>query len=374
MTRVVICGPIAADGQAASGGFQMANRRMAKALTELGYAVSELAYPDGGGTWLGKLFGYTYRYLVALTGLMIIPHANTFFHITPLARHFLIAELLLAWIAGVRKMHVVVDLRAGSQIAHYRERTGVYRFLYRALIRLSDVVPIEGEPYRNFIASIVPGKPVFHLPNFVLACDLPVRALSRPMEGPRLVYTGFVSEPKGTLHAAKVLREIQRTYPAASLTLIGRVDEHCRKQIDAMSGHNVVFTGPLPQDAIRDLLDRSHYFIFLSLWMGEGHSNALTEAMARGCVPVITRHGFNEYVAGGLGICVEDRGCAGRVADQIISHWKSGEWAADSDRAIQRVRENFTDVAVADVLRRIHDPCRGQTAADVASAAPPARG
>ena len=102
------------------------------------------------------------------------------------------------------------------------------------------------------------------------------------------------------------------------------------------------------------LLDRAHVFVFLSLWQTEGHSNALNEAMGRGCVPVVTRQGFSADVVGGCGFVVADRDRLDAAVDWIAARWNAADWTAASNAAVDRIAENFTDLRVLETLRAIY--------------------
>ena len=113
----------------------------------------------------------------------------------------------------------------------------------------------------------------------------------------------------------------------------------------------ITYTGALPPERIYAHLDQAHYFIFLSLWRGEGHSNALTEAMARGCVPIVTRHGFSADVVETCGHIVDDREKIEGAVDWIAANWNEAAWTASSRATVRRIADNFTD---RQALRHLH--------------------
>jgi glycosyltransferase involved in cell wall biosynthesis len=249
----------------------------------------------------------------------------------------------------MHRMPVVVDLRAGNQIQLYEGRSFVYRTLLRTLLRSASAVTYEGEKYDGFIADLAPEAPRQLLPNFV-ATALP-RMKDMPFEkrAPVMIYVGQLSESKGVPKALEVFREIRRHEPEARFYLVGAVTGGRSRLLELNSEANqgVILTGPLPFDKIIPLLDAGDFFMFITQFPGEGHSNALTEAMARGCVPVCTQHGFNSEVIGHSGITVEVDAAADAVAARILACWRSGEWQNMSHEAVHRVRSYFTQEAVA---------------------------
>jgi len=351
---IIICGPIAEEGKPAMGGYQNANRRVIRVLRELGYEVEKFDYPKGASTSLGKLASYLAGFTRIFLRLFTAPRRPTSFHLTPLIKTFLPAELLFCFLAKSKGMKLVVDLRAGTQIIHYETRSAIYRMMYRKMIRISDAISFEGEIYNNFVGSISPNTPRYLLPNFVADDEISVPPIAREMHGPKLIYVGFVSEAKGALHAALTLEQLQRIYPTASLTLVGEIDERCRNKIAAINIKHITFTGSLPQTNIQEYLDKSHYFVFLTKWLGEGHSNALTEAMARGCVPVFSVHGFNESIISNTGIRIKDRDNTRDIAVRIVANWQSASYTEMAHRSASRVFESFNDTNARHVLRKLH--------------------
>ena len=174
------------------------------------------------------------------------------------------------------------------------------------------------------------------------------------MTGPRLAYVGSISEAKGCLHAIRLLQELRRAAPQAELILVGKQEAGFANLLGAEDKTNIVFTGPLGSADFGRILDESHYFVFLTHWKGEGHSNALTEAMGRGCVPVATRHGFNDFILGEVGFLVSDRDDIRGIAKRLLDHWRSGFWERDSLRARQRIERDFSDAAVRPTLEEVY--------------------
>jgi glycosyltransferase involved in cell wall biosynthesis len=151
-----------------------------------------------------------------------------------------------------------------------------------------------------------------------------------------------------------VLQLLRAQYPDATLTLIGRCDSRFLDVMKSADAAGVELTGPLTEAAMQTHLDASHFFLFLSAWFGEGHSNALTEAMARGCVPIVSRQGFSESVVGEAELVMPDRDDAAAIAAAIEAIWEKGAWPDLSDRMVSRVAEHFTDRQALAVLEQVY--------------------
>ncbi len=278
------------------------------------------------------------------------------FHITPLCKQFLPFELALVLVARIRRMPVIVDLRAGNQIQLYEERSSVYRVMFRKLLRTADAVTYEGEKYAKFVAGIAPRVARQLLPNFVPSTLPRLKSATPKDRPPVMVYVGQLSESKGVPRALEIFREIRRHEPDARFYLVGAGTCEVGRLagMNGKTGHGVILAGSLPFEEIVPLLDAADFFLFLTNFPGEGHSNALTEAMARGCVPICTRHGFNPEVIGRAGIVVESDMTADAVAARILHCWGTEEWQEMSKEAVHRVRGHFTQAAVAPTLDKIY--------------------
>jgi glycosyltransferase involved in cell wall biosynthesis len=358
LRKVLICGPVAEEGKPARGGFESANLRMMALARKLGAETGALRYPEVDGGVAAK----TVAYLVSFfrIGLTILAgHSKgVIIHFTPLSKQFMPWEWGLILLSRLKGYKVVFDIRAGSQRRLYLAGGPVNRATFRSALRLSNVVAYEGKPYDAFLEEVVPGKPRFWLPNMIPASELKRRERFEAA-GPRLVYVGLISEAKGAPQAVKLARRLRAKLPGTTLTFVGRRDPAVTPPLDEAGGKQpwINYTGALPPERIYAQLDHAHYFVFLSLWRGEGHSNALTEAMARGCVPVVTRHGFSADVVDDCGFVVDDREKIDAAVEWIAANWNSASWTKSSRQTVERIERNFTDRQALRHLHAIYRAC-----------------
>ena len=353
INSVIVLGAVAMPGQPARGGFQSSNLRLVSVLQKIGPAVSIVRYPEPNGSQVYK----GVRYAAALPRILLTvlkrSGRSAAVHFTPYCKHFLPFELMLAAATRAKGARLTIDLRAGTQEVHYRKRGAVYRALYRKLLSLATVVSYEGQCYATFLREVTARKRAVWIPNFVAAATVRFRT-DRPRGPMKLIYVGQVSEAKGVTAALRVLAELRKDRVDASLTLVGSADPAYLDKLRSagLMTEAVTWTGPLCFDQVREKLDESHYFLFLSLFTGEGHSNALTEAMARGVVPVCSRHGFNEAVVGEAGLVFPDRDKAGEIARAMKQKWDA--WLSLSQQASARVSANFSDRQIMRTLKDLY--------------------
>jgi glycosyltransferase involved in cell wall biosynthesis len=352
LRKVLICGPVAEEGKPARGGFESANLRMMALLRRLGAEAGALRYPEIDGGVVAKTIAYLVSFFRIGLTILFGDSRGVAIHFTPLSKQFMAWECALTLLARLRGYKVVIDIRAGSQRRLYLAGSTINRATFRWTLRLAHVIAYEGKPYDAFLREVMPEKPRFWLPNIIPASELKARD-GFELEGPRLIYVGLISEAKGAPAAVALARRLRARLPGTTLTFVGRRDPAVTPLLDQAGGNEswIDYTGALPPGQIYAKLDHAHYFIFLSLWRGEGHSNALTEAMARGCVPVVTRHGFSADVVEDCGCIVDDRDQVDAAVDWIAADWNADDWPASSQATVRRIAENFTDVQA---LRHLH--------------------
>lgn len=340
---IQFCGPIPQPGAPAVGGYEACNRRTIDALGAGGDTVHPLHYPTPRGGALAKLKGYVRGYLRLLREIDSSP--GEVFHLTGLYKHFAPAEWLLLRRAKRRGLRTIYDIRAGAMFRHYQRLGPAYRWLFRSLLRQADQVMIEGPDYAPFVLEVT-GKPAFYLPNHLPVQGMPARSAdgAAPL---RLVYIGRITLDKGietALQAARLLAESGQPCTIA-IAGSGPVDLLERLQRDYPEAE---WLGAISPNRVLEELGKSHFFLFPTRHTGEGHSNALTEAMAMGCVPVAADNGFNRSVIGASGVVLPLQDGARAYASAVRVLWQGGDWAGYSQAASERARTLFsTEQAVA---------------------------
>jgi len=107
----------------------------------------------------------------------------------------------------------------------------------------------------------------------------------------RLVYGGRMAQlQKRVMDFAPLVKELHRRGVDFRLTLVGGGSDlpQLQQAIEAgPAADKVTFTGTLSADAMDEVWEDHDVFVQLSDF--EGTSNSMLEAMARGCVPVVTR-------------------------------------------------------------------------------------
>lgn len=349
--KVVFCGPIARPAAAPAGGYEACNRRTIDALREHGAQVRELPYPQPDGGKLAKLRGYVGGFLALRR--QIGRDAGQVFHLTGLYKHFVPAELLLVRRARRRGLRTVYDIRAGSMHLHYARLGPVYRWLFRRLLRSADQVMIEGMEYAPFVQQVT-GRPPFYLPNHIKMTDIPPRTAA-PDGVLRLIYVGRVNLEKGVATALETAQLLQEQGQRCELVIAGPADPALLARLRTAYPHSPVkWLGSLTSAQVLAELGQAHLFLFPTRHRGEGHSNALTEAMAMGCVALASDNGFNQSVIGDTGRVLPMEASAAQYAEAAMALWRDGAWPTLSLAARTRAARLFSTEQAVSRLQAVY--------------------
>ncbi len=353
----MFCGPIAAPGQPAGGGYEAANRRTCDALVRHGWTVVELPYPKAPRTAVHKLAAYAQHFVRAAAQLIRRRDDYDLLHLTPLNMHFAWAESLLLSCARWVGKPVLLDVRAGTFVRHYQRRGRLYQRIVDRSLRLATQVAVEGREYGPFVRQRTRQTP-FYFPNYIdtpsLHQPLAERQLA-PGDPIRLIYFGRLVREKGIETALQVLAALRARGHAASLTLIGNGSASYLRALQASyAGQPVEWAGSLSVEAILSRAAQHHFFLFASRHDGEGHSNALNEAMAVGLVPICSDQGFTRTVVGDAGAVLSRGAPAGAYALAVEAIVDAGRWTELSRRARSRVQSLFSEDANLPALTRLY--------------------
>ncbi len=356
--RIALCGPIAEPGRPAGGGYEAANRKTCDALARAGHTVVERPYPKALPSPLARLLGYGLAFMRHGLYLLAARRHYDVLHITPLRGHFLPAEVLLIGCIRIVRKPVLVDIRAGKLLQDYAGRGVLHRRLIDWMLRHAGQVAVEGASYISFVQQRTATAPLY-LPNFVepRLPGLPAAVRQGPEQIVRLIYFGRLVPEKGIDVALQTMRLLMHRGHRVELTLIGSGPAHyvsaLRQQHADLPVH---WAGEMPSAEIMARAGNSHFFLFASRHDGEGHSNALNEAMAAGVVPVCSTQGFSGDVVGDAGVVLPVDADAGAYAEAIHAIVAQGSWGRYSSAAQARVSQRFSEEAAIPGLLAVY--CR----------------
>lgn len=259
----------------------------------------------------------------------------------------------------------VLDIRAGCFVDCYDEpRARLRRRLLREMILGADAITVEGRAYIGWLSGRF-GRESTYFPNFVQSAHrevYPSAPLEEPVGSPvRLVYSGRLVPGKGLAESIAACAALERRGRSVELHLAGPAEHAYDDELRAEArrrgvSERVIFHGRLDHDGVLRLLASSHVFLFPSTWWGEGHSNAVNEAMQVGLPIVTTRHGFlGDVVTSECGQLLARVGAdtIGRAVEHLCGDWPRLRAAGQAAR--ERVYREFSDVAALERLAEVYE-------------------
>lgn len=356
--RVVLCGPFPGAGML--GGYARMNELIAS--SELAQRIGIVRLPvtrPHEGSLPARLLMDVRRVRAALRrpGVRVL-------HVTAQYQMGTYREWLQYRIARRAGCAFLLDIRAGCFALAYDDPwSPLQRLLLANMLRGADAITVEGRPDAEWIERRF-GRSATFFPNFVRSSDrgrLAPARLVRPVAGEPLllVYAGQLRAEKGLLELVDACTLLEERGQPVELVLAGVGDEAFVTELRAHAGRlrpgRLRLLGRLDHDALLTALSHAHIFVFPSRWRGEGHSNALNEAMQMGLPIVATRQGFTADVVGPDCGRLVDEGTPRALADAVTD--LAGDWeglTACGRAAHARVYEHFTDEIALASLERVY--------------------
>lgn len=230
--------------------------------------------------------------------------SHSIVHVSGFYGNVIYFENVLVRIAKVLGYHVVYEMRGGGAEGYYAEGTPEYRKAFSETIRKCDMVFSQGMENKPLIDNISKGKAFFYYPNYVMEGFYPKECPEKPKDRLNLVFFGRLTRWKHIDVIVDTFFQLAERYGNVYLDIIGDTADSGyinpikeKIQTSRYSAH-VHFHPACNHEELKKHLADKHIFLFPTTTKREGHSNALTEAMSWGCVPITNKHGFSRTVVG----------------------------------------------------------------------------
>lgn len=303
--------------QPAFGGGETGNRRTLALLRELGYNV--IPIPKYGRLEKGGIRAKVQKIADVVKNLrhyyrllsMGNPD-NSVVHIAGFSGSMVYLAFVLITIAKNLGYKVVYELRGGRIIEQYHENTPTYRSAFDNCVKKADYIFSQGLPNQKLIVAIKPDAKFYYYPNYVEPGFSPDLYPQKPNDCINLMYFGRLSRTKNIELIIDIFEDMSlRSSKPVTLTLIGNPENEEYWNVLSVkisnSPHHArihLVKGCSHRELQYHLADK-HFYLFPTRENGEGHSNALTEAMIWGLIPIATDQGFNRDVIGDDGLIVD---------------------------------------------------------------------
>ncbi len=317
---------------------------------DAGIKVCHINRPVSKGGIVQYVFGMFSSPIKLLFMLML--HRKAVVHIVGFYRRTIGIEKLLVSIAHNMGHKVIYEPRNGAMVQTYNDGDEKYRCRMKYLLTIPDVVLCQGLEYIDMIKNTF-GINRNYYPNYIMDKFIIPNNLERG-DTIKLIYFGRVVPEKNVDVVIKTAALLKHKGFKVDLNIIGGCSEQYKATLDSIIEKEEVsdivnFHGRRTFQYISDVLHQSHYYIFPSSESNEGHSNALTEAMGCGVVPIASRAGFNASICDSPDLIVDDV-CPKSYAKVIQKIEDSKCWRFYSELCYSRVVNNYTQSIVSKKL------------------------
>ena len=211
-------------------------------------------------------------------------------------------ERTLVAIAKRLGYKTVYEMRGGGADDYYEHGSKLYRKFFDSIIHDSDCVFSQGLENYGLIDRIDARKDRFYYPNFVMPDFVPESYPIKPKNRINMLYFGRISSTKNIGIVLQTMKILHEKYSDISLSIVGNHtdDTYYNSLMDYVRNNElsecVSFYPACNHEKLKEHLKDKHFYIFPTTEPHEGHSNAMTEAMAWGLIPIATPQGFNKSV------------------------------------------------------------------------------
>lgn len=343
------------------GGGEIGNRRTLGMMRQAGYDVHLIekynrVYKHTRMDAMIISFLMMWNVIKLFFVLLFGRHKNSLVHIVGFYGSTIYFERVLVGISHLLGYRTVYEMRGGGAIFHYQNGSKRYRRWFAATIRQADYIFSQGQENKPLIDSIEQGKHFFYYPNCVMRDFCPSDYSSKPTNRINLLYFGRVAKRKNVDIVVDTFNLLAAKYCNVYLDIVGNCTEpayaeEIKRRISASEYADRITMHPAcSHDRLKEHLADKHFYLFPSTEPREGHSNALTEAMSWGLIPVATDMGFNRTIVDDDTLIIKQPSPKS-FADIVANIVDNGRLRELSEKAYDRIHSNYTEDVVYYKLR-----------------------
>lgn len=277
-------------------------------------------------------------------------------HITGFYGSVIYFEYVLVLISKKLGYRTIYEMRGGGADLFYSKGNFLYKYCFRKTLNQADLIFSQGKENYSLIHSLFPKKDIFYYPNYVMSNFYPKQYIGKPDNKINLVYFGRITSTKNIDIILDTFILLEKKYDNMFLYIVGNCSNkvYYNQLINRIKklnrGGRVHIEPACSHDELKEFLKDKHFYIFPTTEPHEGHSNALTEAMSWGLIPVTTDNGFNKSVIGNEKLIVTK--VEGKEFARVITEIIEKNIYNDISKLIyDRVQSNYTDCIILDKLR-----------------------
>ncbi len=352
---IYFTGSLPQEGETPYGGGEVGNLRTIRMLRSFGYNVKTVRRRRSGvkDSGLKTRLIYPFRTLANIFEwffvLLFGTRNNSVTYISGFYGTTIYVETLQVFVARLLRYKIIYELRGGGATEFYENGSKIYKKQFKYILNRANYLLSQGKENESLLHSLCI-TPVFYYPNFVQRGDYPEEMPLKNVKTINLIFYGRIETSKNPLLIVKVAAILQKEFDNITLTIIGNgkkeLTEKVKKQMkeSLRTGSWILLPGCAHDDLLH-LLSEKHFYIFPSKQKREGQSNAVTEAMGYGIIPIASPQGFNRSTIGDNTLIIEEMS-AEAYAERIAKIIRDGDIEKYSHFVRQRFMENFTEEIV----------------------------
>ena len=344
------------------GGGEIGNQRTVNMLRGFGYkvrVVKKLRCKLTASEFV-KVITYPFRATIgvgAFLALLLVGSRKAIVHISGFYGPTIFFEYLLVGAANLLGYKIIYEMRGGGAESYHKTGSAFYRFCFARIVRMARVVfsqGIENEPLLHSVSD----TPIFYYPNYVEDGYLPSALPQKPQGAINLIYFGRIEPQKNVKLIVEVASILQKQMDI-SLTIIGKGQHGYVNEVESLMEKTLksgtyTFISGYARIGIRTLLLDKHFLIYPSTLSREGQSNAITESMSCGVVPISSPQGFSRTVVGNDRLIVNELS-AQAYADRVLEILADGSYSPLSQFVYERIKSNYTQAVIEPKLREQYE-------------------
>ena len=357
---VYFTGSLPKKGEAPFGGGEVGNIRTIRMLESFGYKVVAVRKrrSNAQDSWLKSRLEYPYRTLTnAIKWFCVLlfgKRKNSVAHVSGFYGRTIYVETLQVIIAKLMSYKLVYELRGGGATAFYENGSKLYRKQFKYILNKSSYLLSQGRENEPLLYSLCK-TPVSYYPNCVQKGFYPEELSQRSHDKINLLFFGRIEKVKNPLLIVKAASLLQKEFGNITLTMLGNgqadLIEKVRKLMqETLNPGSYQLLPGFSHQELKTVFADKHFYVFPSQQEREGQSNAVTEAMSYGIIPVASPQGFSRSTIGDNYLIVDEltaEAYAGRMAE-IIRENKIDYY---SQFVRNRFLENYTEEAVFERMK-----------------------
>lgn len=361
---VFFTGTLPKKGEAPFGGGEIGNLRTVRMLESFGYEVRIVRRRRSRvkDSWLKKRLAFPFKMLVNnlewFAALLFGSRRNSLAHISGFYGDTIYVETLQVFIAKSLGYKLVYELRGGGATNYYEQGGKFYRKQFQYIVSNADYLLSQGKENEPLLSSLC-STPIYYYPNCVSRDFYPEVLPVKPKNCINLLFFGRIEAAKNPMLIVETASLLQRRFENVKLTMIGNGQKDFLEQVrskmeETLEAGSFVLLLGREHDELQEIMNDQHFYIFPTVQPREGQSNAVTEVMSYGIIPIASPQGFNRSTIGDDNLIVETL-AAEAYAERIASIVSNGKIKQYSEFVRRRFLDNFTEDVVFENTRKEYE-------------------